>query len=114
LAFFKQQGLIDQEAIKLPEVETTTVGVEQVKLVAATVAGVVVYHCELNDFVEKGALLAEIVLLDEPSPTRVPISAPCPGLVFSQTNEFYVSPGQTVAMLATREKQNEVGSQLAF
>ena len=114
LTFFTQQGLITQERLPKQPVPLTTIGVEQVKLVSANAAGIVVYHRELNDVVEQGDLIAEIVLLDRETETRIAINAPCAGLLFSQTNEFYVSPGQTIGMLATEEAQNAVGSQLAF
>ncbi len=115
LAFFAAKNLISGLPVAQPSTVTqTTIAVEQVKLINATAPGIVTYHCQLNDHVRRGDNIADIVLLDEPMPTRVAIIAPCDGLVFSLTNEFYVSPGQTLAMLATDEVQNKAGSQLAF
>ena len=118
LTFFAAKNLIKAPTNVVPEktheAVLTTVGVDQVKLINATAPGIVTYHCQLNDTVNEGDLLARIVLLDQPMPQQIEVLAPCAGLVFSQTNEFYVTPGQTLLMLATQEQQQKAGSQLAF
>ncbi len=115
LTFFSAKKLITGwQANPTGHIKRTTLGVDQVKLINATAPGIITYQCQLNDQVKQGEKLAEIVLLDKASPTRIEVIAPCDGLVFSQTNEFYVSPGQTVAMLATEERQSKAGSQLSF
>jgi len=115
LTFFAELGLITRtHPAMLEPIKTTTVGVEQVKLINAPAPGIVVYHGQIGDHIQTGDLIAQIVLLDQETPSRTDIVAPCDGLLFSQTNEYYVSPGQTIAMLATNQEQNKAGSQLAF
>jgi predicted deacylase len=115
LEFFAQKGLITglTPNEQLNPVNKT-IGVEQVKLVSAPAPGIVTYHCALGDTVSKGQLIAQVALLDQAIPTNVDIVAPNDGYVFSQTQHFYVSPGQTIAMLATEELQQAAGTQLAF
>ena len=115
LNFFAHKGLIlNVDPSSNHSLPLKTIGVEQVKLVNAPKPGIVTYHCELGDKVSKGDLIAQIVLLDQAEPTRVDLTAPCDGLVFSQTQHFYVNPGQTIIMLATDEQQQAAGTQLAF
>lgn len=115
LNFFQQKGLIeDFSANPSKEQPLKTIGVDQVKLVTASAPGIVTYNCSLGERVEAGDIIAQIVLLDQETPTRLNIAAPCNGMVFSQTQHFYVSPGQTIAMLATDERQQPAGTQLAF
>ncbi|WP_411743832.1 succinylglutamate desuccinylase/aspartoacylase family protein [Reinekea sp.] len=115
LNFFLQKGLINNlEIDAMKEQPLKTIGVDQVKLVNATAPGIVTYNCDLGDFVKAGDVIAQIALLDQPTATKINIAAPCDGLVFSQTQHFYANPGQTIAMLATNERQQAAGTQLAF
>ncbi|MBU2864619.1 succinylglutamate desuccinylase/aspartoacylase family protein [Reinekea forsetii] len=114
LNFFKHKGLIQQAPEAIAAKPNKTIGVEQVKMLTAPGTGIITYNCELGDFVKGNQLIAKIVVLDQEKPTEIDVLAPCDGYVFSHTQHYFVSPGQTIAMLATDENQQSAGEQLAF
>lgn len=89
-------------------------GVEQVKIIASPGCGIMTYTLPLGAYVYKGDCIGELVQLDCAAPSSIKIEAPCDGILFGQIDIFYVSHGQTLAMIASQEQHNIPGTQLAF
>lgn len=89
-------------------------GVEQVKMIASPGHGIMTYALPLGAYVFKGDCIGELVQLDCAAPSSIRIEAPCDGILFGQTHIYYVSHGQTLAMIASQEQHNIPGTQLAF
>ena len=116
LDFLNHENLINRMPKTAPTqpVALRQLGVDQVKMVVASLSGIVTYRSKLGDTFKAGEALADIVLLDNPTAKSIPILAPCDGYLFSITGHHFVTKGHTIAMLATNEQQIEAGSQLAF
>lgn len=116
LAFLEQQGFVsDSGALTQPQQgDTLSINVDQVKVITSPANGLVVYHRSLGDWVNAGEVLAEIVLLDSHHPERVRVPAPASGRLFSQTNTFLTSPGASIGMIASQDKQIQPGTQLSY
>ena len=114
LDFLTNENLIDRVPTPQKPVELKQLGVDQVKMVRASISGIVTYRSKLGATLKAGEPFADIVFLDSPTAKSVPILAPCDGYLFSATGHYFTTKGDTIAMLATTEQQNKAGTQLAF
>ena len=75
-------------------------------VIAAPVAGLVVYKKRLGDRVEKGEVVAEMLDLtaDDPLTARTPVHSRASGLFFSRQVQKLVTPGTAVCKVAGAEK----------
>jgi predicted deacylase len=112
--FLAGQGLISASDYQPPACTPQQHGVDQVSLILASHAGLVTYKRALGEWLAADDLIAEIVLLDQPSPQTIEVRSPSAGRLFSQTNHFLSAPGQVIAMVATHAAQNPPGTQLAY
>ncbi|WP_320823006.1 succinylglutamate desuccinylase/aspartoacylase family protein [Reinekea sp.] len=112
--FLAGQGLIAASDYQPPACTPQQHGVDQVSLILASHSGLVTYKRALGEWLAADDLIAEIVLLDQPIPQTIEVRSPSAGRLFSQTNHFFSAPGQVIAMVATREAQNQPGTQLAY
>jgi len=110
----EQQYLTFNQDNEHPTSQQQIHGVDQIRLIQAPCSGIVTYATDLGANLNKGDLIAEVVLLDKTSPERIAVTAPCSGRLFSQTDLYFTTPGQTIGMIATNEQQIAPGSQLAF
>ena len=83
-------------------------------MVKATASSIITYRSKLGEALKGGEAFADLVLVDHPKATSIPILAPCNGYLFSQTGHFFITKGDTVAMLSTQEQHIQVGTQLLF
>ena len=83
-------------------------------MVKATASGIITYRSKLGETLKAGEAFADLVLVDHPKAKSIPILAPCNGYLFSQTGQFFITKGDTVAMLSTQEQHIQAGTQLAF
>ena len=114
LDFLAHENLIVRAPTPKKSVELKQLGVDQVKMVKASMSGIVTYRAKLGDTLKADTPFADVVLLDSPTATSIPIVAPCDGLLFSITGHHFITKGDTIAMLATNEQQIKAGTQLAF
>ncbi len=74
---------------------------EGLDVLKAPVAGLVVFHCALEEWVEAGQLFAEIVLLDADQPNqRIPVYTSTSGSVMGLSHRRLVRPGDQVGKIA--------------
>jgi len=114
LDFLTKEGLIDRDPAPILPVQLKQLGVDQVKMIQASTSGIITYRSSLGKTLKAGEPFAELVLLDSPTATSVPILAPCDGYLFTKTGQYFVTKGHTIAMLATQKQQIAAGTQLAF
>jgi hypothetical protein len=114
LDFLTHENLIDRTPLPKQPVALKQLGVDQVRMVKALASGIITYRARLGATLKAQEVFADIVLLDCPTATSMPICAPCDGYLFSITGHHFITKGDTLAMLATAELQNKAGTQLAF
>jgi hypothetical protein len=114
LDFLTHENLIDRTPLPKQPVALKQLGVDQVRMVKALASGIITYRARLGATLKAQEVFADIVLLDCPTATSMPICAPCDGYLFSITGHHFITKGDTLAMLATDELQNKAGTQLAF
>jgi predicted deacylase len=114
LDFLAHENLIHRIPTPQKPVQLRQLGVDQVRMVKASISGIVTYRSKLGDTLKAGEPFADIVLLDSPIAKSIPILSPCDGYLFSATGHYFTTKGDTIAMLATNEQQSKAGTQLAF
>lgn len=119
LRFLQLEGYLSDDAELADAGQTETwvperFNVNQVQMVAAPVSGIVTYEVPIGTWVNRGDRICQIERIDQPMPTRVDVIAEHNGYLFAQTGHFMVSPGHTIAMVATHEPMQAAGAQLAF
>ena len=74
-----------------------------VDMVEATCGGIVAWRVRKGAIVKEGELLGEIINMEDPDASRVPITAKVSGVVFSMSRHKLVRPGQVVIKVAGKE-----------
>ena len=75
-----------------------------VDVITAPRTGLVVFACALGDWVEEGALFAEIVILDGPvANERIAVPVRASGYVVGLSQRYLVRPGQGIGKIAGRD-----------
>ncbi|WP_151704431.1 succinylglutamate desuccinylase/aspartoacylase family protein [Nitrincola alkalilacustris] len=116
LAFLEAQGYVEASGAQHQEQagSTQAISVDQVKVLYASAAGLVVYHRQLGEMLQPGDHLADIVLLDKDQPERIAVHAPTSGILFSIAVNHLSFPGSHIAMIASEETHIKPGTQLSF
>lgn len=113
--YFQAQGLITGEAV---DAETMMApeptDLDATEMVRVDQAGLLAYQVELGDVVEKGQLIAELVILEGEGAfiDRVPVYAGTSGRIISRNTTKYVWPGCSVAKIVGTEKLETRGEYL--
>lgn len=104
--FLQRRGVIGGEPGSLPEPKCEPTPLDGTDVIAAPVAGIVVYNKRLGDRVVKGEVVAEIVDLaaDDPQAARTPVHSRASGLFFSRQARKLLTPGTSVCKVAGAEK----------
>ena len=114
LDFLAHEHLIERIPSPKKPIALKPCRVDQVRMVKATASGIITYRSKLGETLKAGEAFADLVLVDHPKAKSIPILAPCNGYLFSQTGQFFITKGDTVAMLSTQEQHIQAGTQLAF
>ncbi|MDH3229454.1 MAG: M14 family metallopeptidase [Alphaproteobacteria bacterium] len=104
--FLQRRGMIGGAPGPLPRPLCEPTPLDGTDVVAAPVAGIVVYKKRLGDRVEKGEVVAEMVDLtaDDPLAARTPVHSRASGLFFSRQVQKLLTPGTSVCKVAGAEK----------
>ena len=113
--FFQEQGLISGSAIMhKPNTAPEPTDLEATEMLRVDQAGLLAYKVELNDKVEKGQLIAELIALDgdEAFEKRTPVYAGTSGKIISRNLNKYVWPGCSIAKIVGNKKLESRGDYL--
>ena len=114
LDFLTHEKLIHRKTKPKQPVALNQLGVDQVRMVKATMSGIVTYRAKLGTSLTANEAFADLILLDSSTAKSIPILVPCDDYLFSATGHYFITKGETIAMLATHEQQIKAGTQLAF
>ncbi len=103
--FFQQEGLIDGPPIGQPGHAPAPSDLRATEYLRAPNAGLLIYHVELGDEVQRGDVVAELLALDGDGAfvARTPITAGTSGLILSRTTTKYAWRNSQVAKIVGRE-----------
>ena len=102
MKFLAHIGIVDGEP--LPENDTPLgTPLAGVSRVLAPHSGLLDFKIEAGERVAAGALVAELINLDDPSATRTALHAPIDGTVYALGRNHLVRPGHVVVQIAGKE-----------
>lgn len=113
--FFQEEGLIDGSAImEKPDIAPEPTDLDATEMLRVEQAGLLAYKVELNEKVEKGQLIAELIALDgdHAFEKRTPLYAGTAGRIISRNTNKYVWPGCSIAKIVGTEKLESRGDYL--
>ena len=113
--FFQEEGIIDGPAImEKPTNAPEPTDLDATEMLRVDQAGLLAYKVELNDMVEKGQLIAELIALegDEAFEKRTPLYAGTTGRIISRNINKYVWPGCSIAKIVGIKKIENRGDYL--
>lgn len=113
--FFQDEGLIKGTAImEKPIAAPEPTHLDETEMLRVDQAGLLAYKVELNDWVEKGQLIAELIALegDEAFVKRTPLFAGTSGRIISRNINKYVWPGCSIVKIVGTEKLENRGDYL--
>ena len=96
--FLRLRGVVAGAAAPLPRAQCQPTPLSGSEPVSAPLAGVVVFHQRPGDRVEAGALIADIVDVDDG--TVVPVRAQSAGTLYARVSTRWATPGMRLAKIA--------------
>lgn len=104
--FLQGRGLLAGEPGPRPPLLCEATALDACDIPRAPRAGVLAYRVAVGDEVRKGDVLAELIdpLCDDPAAARLAIRCEASGLVLSRRGNKLVSPGDSVAKVAGKER----------
>ena len=113
--FFQEEGLINGSLVmEKPHPAPEPTDLDATEMLRVTQAGLLAYKVELDEIVEKGQLIAELIPLDgeKPFEERIPLFAGTSGRIISRNISKYVWPGCSIAKIVGNEKLESRGDYL--
>ena len=99
--FLQRRGFVGGTAPALPPLIAEATELTACESLRSPAAGILVFHRDLGDGVEKGDLIAEVIdQTAAPETERTAITAGTSGRLFSRTDQRWVQPGQNIAKIA--------------
>ena len=99
----QRRGFISGDPGPLPQLLQDATPLDGVDTIEAEAPGVFACRVKAGDVVEKGALLGEIVPLDDPTAERIPVITRTAGVVYGMRRHRFVRPGQVIIKIAGPE-----------
>ncbi|MFT7672736.1 MAG: putative deacylase [Gammaproteobacteria bacterium] len=112
--YFHAEGLIEGESSATRKRVDEPVDLRAMEYLRSDLAGLIAYQVELGALVKKGAVIAEMIVLDgeQAFVKRTPIFAGTDGVLFARSVGKYVWAGAIIAKIAGRELLVERGGYL--
>ena len=103
--FLQRRGLIAGKAPSLPPLTAEATPLEGVDYVIATTAGILSFHKQTGDMVEKGEVIAEVTdpMRNMGKGEKTTITSKTSGVLFARCADRFARPGKIVAKVAGNE-----------